>query len=454
MTRPLSPGRDPNIGQPKARPPVSETATQADAIPLAVPAAPDLLRLTGAAGPRPERVRDEVSQARMDRVIDGGGGFDWLTGPGSAGSKTSFKRGRKEKLAPIGALGKLLGSSLDAEAVKAEAAPLLRRIGEIYGEDSTVYRSARDRVEAYAPAADGETDRPGKGEKLPTSPKGQTLIVNANVAEKRFGEKQDADMKDASDLETFVDRTFDDVPYAPDALVLQEADPSAARKVAKLMSEKFGYAYEVKAAADGNAIIVNTDTMNVVGPAGEVTTHAKPEEMTKNPDGVSTQPDRTHIFLPIEEKGKGGKALTLASVHTHPTGYLKDDEEEALAKKWIKQITSAMGGADAGNLVLSGDYNHAQFQRESDELADFWKMMTGPKMGFHDALMEGAPEDVAADDKRIDFMMSHLGVLGAGSDTEYQALKDAWKKLGKPLEDLPEYYSDHAFQWTLLDTRS
>lgn len=73
------------------------------------------------------------------------------------------------------------------------------------------------------------------------SPRGQVLVVDANLLEAFGG----ADVADAADMNNFVRRLVAQLPYAPDALLLQEVVGPSAENVARFMSAATGLEYDV-----------------------------------------------------------------------------------------------------------------------------------------------------------------------------------------------------------------
>ena len=89
------------------------------------------------------------------------------------------------------------------------------------------------------------------------SPPRQLLILSANLQEARPRDMSDAEMVN------FARRVRRVVPYAPDAVLLQEVVKSSAARVARLLKDTTGFGFDV-AVSPGPEPVVRTEGEHIV----------------------------------------------------------------------------------------------------------------------------------------------------------------------------------------------
>lgn len=289
-------------------------------------------------------------------------------------------------------------------------------------------------------AADRQADTP--------SPEGQLLVVTTNLKE-AF---DNGDIGENSDMAAYVRRLLNQVPYVPDALMVQEVRRSSAAVVARFLTEATGMSYRV-AAKPGDppwtekggkiidretAIIVNSATVEVLGRAGRFTTSyetadANPQEPVRV---------RHHRTLSIREIA-GGSSLSLASVHYVQNHFLESySVGETYKAQWVQKtarvLDQASGERGTQATVIGGDFNASRGKRDSqtNHSHSAWLLgITGDPFNFLDAVWEVTREGGP------DYLLTRAGVIDAGVDIYYDT---------QEAQRAGYFYSDHRFRWALI----
>ncbi|MBF8194515.1 hypothetical protein ITP53_54450, partial [Nonomuraea sp. K274] len=282
---------------------------------------------------------------------------------------------------------------------------------------------------------------------LPRTPAGQVLVVQANLQDS----VRPADAGDTADLENFAIRLAARVPAAPDALVLNEILGPGARRLATSLSKATGYKYKAEVAGersafqpDGSvretAVILNTDTMRVTGPAGF--------ERVQDEDQAYVGAARRDgsLQVPLVAAHPGGDPATATAAFTALAG-AKFPEADG-------QVTVLGGDFRAGRCAVPGDDQPVGCAPQA-----FWADLTGSK-AYSDALFDKG--DAHSRD-HSGFLFARGQALGAGIDAAYdadlpdraacKAAFDAGRSRSAPAECRSVYYADVPFGWALLGAR-
>lgn len=300
---------------------------------------------------------------------------------------------------------------------------------------------------ADAPCSSTPPRGPGAGNRdpLPASPQGQVLVLDANLKEAFEVE----DVADPSDMRAFARRLRRQLPYAPDVLTLQEVNGIAADNVARILSKELGANYAVivrpnddpqfPGGSRDTAILINTETMergvkNGAPDPGGFVRSAHPEKA------------KDHAFASVREKGDDRTRLAVTSAHLLPPNYFADEEsgfraKARMSRRLAKHLEERYPNKDGH--VIAGDFNNrrcadARREKADCETTPFWNALR--REGFDDSIFEtyGANHCLK---KRIDYVFTRgLNIVDAGVDSTYD-----------PDED--RFYSDHRFQWTLIEPK-
>ncbi len=295
-------------------------------------------------------------------------------------------------------------------------------------------------IAAPALAAERQADTP--------SPEGQLLVVTTNLKE-AF---DNGDIGDNSDMSAYVRRLLNQVPYIPDALLVQEMRRSSASVVARLMTNATGMSFRVAAkpgdppwTEKGNkiidretAIIINTATVQVLGRAGRFTTSY--ETADANPqEPVRVRHHRTLSILEIN----GGSSLSLASVHYVQNHFLESYAVgESYKAQWVQKTARILDDVSFARgtqaTVIGGDFNASRGTRDNQANHSHSAWLLGiidDPYNFIDAVWEVTREGGP------DYLLTRAGVVDAGVDIYYDT---------QEAERSGYYYSDHRFRWALI----
>jgi hypothetical protein len=267
----------------------------------------------------------------------------------------------------------------------------------------------------------------------PLAPSGRTsadpavnevLVVTSNLRE-GFNER---DVRNMKEVRVFVGRVLEQVPYPPDALLLQEVRSKSAHYVAKVLTRRTQDRYRVAVDAARNpwrkkgghvikadtAIVMNATTMTKSGSSGYVTTVWDP---------VGRPPEhKKNARIQLGERASSMR-VSLASVH------IPKASAPSASRKLAKEMRRIYSSDSREHFrVLGGDFNQNSFH--DGKPTSFWKVLT-KRYGYLDSLWAFKRQ------KGVDFIFSWRTALGAGWDSRYRQGRD-------------RFYSDHAFRWAKI----
>ncbi len=285
----------------------------------------------------------------------------------------------------------------------------------------------------YSPAGASSTD---------PSASDRVLVVTANLRE-AYGFW---DVAHHGDMKVFVRRLTDQVPSAPDVLLLQEVVHASSTWVARHLSDKTGFHYAVKvdpgrqAVRDSakrihdreTAILINTDTMSALSSGRYVGTSALRSEVTAG-KYVAVKDQATML---VQERASGDK-YALASVHLSPPGgFISHAIEKAARARWVDKITGFMAKHYQGAAfsTIGGDFNSSRCLSGGGNCAEapFYKLITGA-LGYTNSV-----QAAGAGGGGVDFVFTKAGTYKAGVDSSYNRRTTS------------NFYSDHQFRWSVL----
>jgi hypothetical protein len=302
---------------------------------------------------------------------------------------------------------------------------------------------------------------------LPESPPGQAMVVNANLLE-AFSQP---DWQDPKDMENFVNRLNELLPYAPDVLLLSEVRAESTARIVEYLEGITGFAYEdvvtshevwidwntEDAARRDTAIIVNSDTMRVESEGGFFRTY-------------EGDVDKDHAHLLVKEK-RGGLSLAMLSSHYPHGGGLPTMVEqshefmkETYTNPSLKQINIIAGDFNVRRCTGPGGWKSESLDCEEQS---WYRYLTG--QGYTDAVLNSRPDEIPyaqeLDVARIDYIFADGPVIDAASDLDnkgevsaagcgtFKSVKQLFNKgrsdeVPAPCNDL--FYTDHRLLWALV----
>jgi hypothetical protein len=298
---------------------------------------------------------------------------------------------------------------------------------------------------------------------LRPSPPRELVIVSANLkkALPRF-------LTNDSSLVNFAHRIPEVVPYAPDALLLQEVVHQSAHRVTDLLADIFGSRYVVAVAPDESAFVGASESGDVVRNAAIVLnqeTLRLEGEGDYVPTAYPARDARAGIAPRVKEHPhclatsvSDEIAVALASVH-----FVTNDRFVSPAAgfrhkaRWARGLATFMRSRYPRAVatqawLVGGDFNNRRCRglRETARCRPFpfWRAFI--EEGYVDAVFErhaGLNGSLAAQSRRgrhmtrrIDYLFVRGGrVLDASHDLSYDA------KMGDP-----RFYSDHRLLWALI----
>ena len=299
---------------------------------------------------------------------------------------------------------------------------------------------------------------PPRGGTLNRSPPRQLLILSANLQEARPRDVLDADMVN------FARRVPEVVPFAPDAVLLQEVVQSSAGRVAQLLKDTTGFAFDIARGPGPHAVVgrqggqivvrdtallLNRRTMRIEDQGGFFRTRYLSRDAA--PGSEPRVKEHAHC---LARTASGRLRVALASVH-----FVTNDKLAALSLgfcykgKWARQLANFLAsrypqGAVPQLWVIAGDLNNRRCLRPREtvecDVLPFWHVLTA-QSGFRDAVLERhghSQEALAAqtrNGRRIDYVFARGRVLDASHDVDYDAHKGE-----------PGFYSDHRLLWALV----
>jgi exonuclease III len=294
------------------------------------------------------------------------------------------------------------------------------------------------------------------------SPPRQLLVLSANLKSAWPEDVVDAE------LVNFARRVSKVVPFAPDAVLLQEVVQSSATRIAQLLRRETGFGFDVAVSpgADplvgmqGNQIIVrdtaillNRKTMAIRDEGGFLSTQYLLRDAAPDLEARIKQ----HGYC-LAETASGGLRLALASIHFVLNDRLAAPTMGFCYKgKWARQVGSFLNSRypqrTAPQLwVIGGDFNNRRCvgrrERVACDVWPFWHALEA-QMGYIDTVFDrhgDSNESLARqtrDGKRIDYIFARAAVVRASHDVRYDA---------HPGD--PGFYSDHRLLWALLGPTS
>lgn len=295
---------------------------------------------------------------------------------------------------------------------------------------------------------------------LGESPRQQVAIVSINLQE-----CDETDVADRSDMTRFAARLKDKVPYAPDAVLLQEVKRTPARYVARQLSRRFDMQYVVASTGapfrterrgrvfvKDTAILLNTTTMTLADNGGYINT---PYDKADAAAGTKLMV-RGQAYVFAKEK-TGGLELPLASVHYQTTSYLKsrsiaDAYRESWSIKIAERLRSAYPSSGKDRIMsIGGDFNSGRAAWSANhewQVMPFWSTLTND-YSLNDTLYTASKHISRRSDEQefwsIDYIFSAGRVVDAASDLEY--------KTNNIDQDPQRFYSDHRFLWSVVGSK-
>lgn len=296
---------------------------------------------------------------------------------------------------------------------------------------------------------------------MTTTPPGRLLIVSANL-QAAFPKRP----VNPAQVRAFADRVASTLPYAPDAILLQEVDRPYTSAVARQLSERLSINYVVKAAPNDpvvdrssnredvvgdTAIVLNDTTMRALERPGLVTTRYRADD---GAPGVKPRA-KQHVYLLAGRRG-GQSKVAMASVHFVPDIRITSRTVGFCYKgQWVQKITRLLSGRyPMATHVIAGDFNNVRCVAKPEtvvcETWPFWFALAR-KWGYRDAIfsVHGKTDEMLREQYRkgdgfakvrIDYIFTTGAVPDASHDTTYGA---------NPAD--PGFYSDHRLLWSVIE---
>lgn len=282
------------------------------------------------------------------------------------------------------------------------------------------------------------------------SPEDQILVVQSNLQEAW----QRSDMRDQSELDNYVTRLLNQVPFIPDVLLLEEVRRKSAKYVMEKMTDAIGmeYGWGVKPprrpwtqnpqrrTETDSGILINTETVRKLDPGGYISLTYKRRHAT---DRVERVEITQHARVSVEEIN-GTLSLAGAAVHLQ-YGHLKSRQVDRYQEKWTNQLANVMADRYPAPVVrtIGGDFNQDRCATKSGARSCrkevFWRNLTGDPWNYEDVLyqvfLDGA-QNVGLGG--VDFIFTTGSSIDGGSDVSYDRHNSS------------QFYSDHRFFWGLI----
>lgn len=266
------------------------------------------------------------------------------------------------------------------------------------------------------------------------SPTDNITIVTVNLLE-GFDEQ---DVQKSPEIDVFVNRVLDQVPFDPDIVLLQEVRASTAKRVANKFAAKTNGTYKVAvnaaikpyvkkgghAVKADTAIVINTATIQKISGGYIKTEHDIPGEVP------FTKKNARGLFKEIN----GTLQVAAVSVHVSEKGITP-------TVKTIAKKLEAVHPADPLRYqVLGGDFNTNGIQQTGGfgqtKEHEFWNHLTSAPYRYIDSIWNVKHE------KGVDYVFVRGDILKAGLDLSYNA--------GAAEGDPSRFYSDHRFRWAVV----
>jgi exonuclease III len=262
----------------------------------------------------------------------------------------------------------------------------------------------------------------------------------------------------------FARRVREVVPFAPDAVLLQEVVQSSAARVAQLLKDTTGFGFDVargpgpdvvvgregsQIVVRDTAILLNRRTMRIHDAGGFVSTRYLSKDAAP---GVEPRV-KQHAHC-LARTASGRIRLALASIH-----FVTNDKLAALSMgfcykgKWARQLAGFLSSRYPQDAVpqlwvIAGDFNNrrclAPRETVDCDVLPFWHVLAA-QSGFRDAVFARhghSQASLAAQTRRgrrVDYVLARGRVFAASHDVDYDARKGE-----------PGFYSDHRLLWALV----
>ncbi|MDQ3963917.1 MAG: endonuclease/exonuclease/phosphatase family protein [Actinomycetota bacterium] len=290
---------------------------------------------------------------------------------------------------------------------------------------------------------------PARGQAIATSPANRILVVTTNVQE-AWGT---ADMRSQSELNRYVDRLVDQVPFVPDVVMLQEVRRKSAAyirdRLTRATGHKFGWGVRPprrpwtqnprKRTETDSAILIDTDAVEKVDDGGFISLTYERKHATDNIERVEIT---RHARVSVRELD-GDLTLAAASVHMQ-YGHLKERHVDRYQVTWTDKLARVMANRYPNAArTIGGDFNQDRCAERSGartcRKSLFWRNLTDAPWNYKDVLFEvflSGKNGVGLGG--VDFIFTTGDPTNAGSDTSYDK------------SDAAEFYSDHRFFWGVV----
>jgi hypothetical protein len=295
---------------------------------------------------------------------------------------------------------------------------------------------------------------------LNRSPARQLLFVSANLQEAWL----EGDLAGDTDLENFARRVRTVVPYAPDALLLQEVSAQSSQRVARHLKIKTGFPFEVVVVPElkqhsvprrirDTAILINSKTMRAVDRGGFVDTHCSLVDFAP---GI-TPLRKGHAYC-LLRPARAQLRVAVMSVHFFPNERLAAPTLGWCYKvRWSQQVARQLEQSypleDQRHIrVIAVDFNNRRCLRGREtvgcDVLPFWYVMT-KRLGYKDAVFDrhsSSNQELWEQSRkgsrvarRIDYVFLQGRAIAASHDINYDAVSGE-----------PDFYSDHRLVWALV----
>ncbi len=282
------------------------------------------------------------------------------------------------------------------------------------------------------------------------SPDDRVLIVAVNLRE---AYPDGDDLQNYGDMRIFVKRLLDQVPFAPDVLLLQEVRKQSATFIARHLSRKTGRSYvaAVKPPSDiiteergrsvhtETAILLNRDTMVARTRGGYIrTTYDRSDSAPGKKVNV-----KRHAHIVAAERSTGTKIALMSLRFVHISDLRSREVSFKYRYRWSNTVARFIAkrypATRKGMRVIGGDFNAVRCinnDPRSCRPAGFWKLLTGDRYAYIDALTHSGLAT------GVDFIFARNDVVDAGFDRAYDP--------NRAERGLQPYYSDHRFLWGVV----
>lgn len=297
---------------------------------------------------------------------------------------------------------------------------------------------------------------PARAGATQSSPPQRVVVVTTNLQE--AWSRGTDDLKDQSELDTYVRRLLNQLPYFPDVLLLQEVRRKSAKYVIDLLTAETGQTYgwgvrpprrpwtqnpRVRTETD-SAVVFNTETMRQLDEGGFI---SLTYDRSHAADQIERVEKTQHARVSLVERD-GGLEVAGASVHLQ-YGHLQERHIDRYQVEWTDKLARVMATRypDAAP-TIGGDFNQDRCVRPGDGVETcrkepFWENLTNPPWSYSDMIYERFTEGQRGTGLGgVDFVFSTGDATDAGSDTTYDRT------------DPSQFYSDHRFYWGVVGPRS